>query len=79
MRATTAEEIKDKLHKGIVVFTFLKSDVQLELQREHSTIKFSMRNLVEKVHPKHLLRKFRSFGTLKRMLFVHLPLELKGI
>lgn len=26
MRATTAEEIKDKLHKGIVEFTFLKSD-----------------------------------------------------
>jgi hypothetical protein len=26
MRATTAEEIKDKLHRGIVEFTFLKSD-----------------------------------------------------
>lgn len=26
MRATTAEEIKDKLHNGIVEFTFLKSD-----------------------------------------------------
>ena len=26
MRATTAEEIKDKLHRGVVEFTFLKSD-----------------------------------------------------
>lgn len=26
MRATTAEEIKDKLHKGVVEFTFIKSD-----------------------------------------------------
>jgi hypothetical protein len=26
MRVTTAEEIKDKLHKGVVEFTFIKSD-----------------------------------------------------
>lgn len=26
MRKTTAEEIKDKLHKGVVEFTFIKSD-----------------------------------------------------
>lgn len=26
MRKTTAEEIKEKLHKGVVEFTFIKSD-----------------------------------------------------
>ena len=26
MRKTTAEDIKDKLHKGVVEFTFIKSD-----------------------------------------------------
>ena len=26
MRKTTGEEIKDKLHKGVVEFTFIKSD-----------------------------------------------------
>ena len=26
MNKTTAEEIKDKLHKGVVEFTFIKSD-----------------------------------------------------
>lgn len=26
MRKTTAEEIKDKLHKGVVEFTFIKSN-----------------------------------------------------
>lgn len=33
MRKTTAEEIKDKLHKGVVEFTFIKSDGSIRIAK----------------------------------------------
>ena len=45
MRKTTAEEIKDKLHKGVVEFTFIKSD---------GSIRTAKGTLHEKIHNEKL-------------------------